>query len=254
MTAGMPARRLSWRIRLGWALGVLLAAGCASFEVSPVSDPDAPEPAWLRQPQPREYVLEVGDTFDLKLFYHPELNEAGAIIRPDGNFTAQLVGDVPARGRTVPALTADLQERYVTAGLRRPVVAVLLRKSAGLRVFVGGEVNTPGMLLHEGQMTLSRAVFQAGGPKSTAELRTVVLLRDSGDPAAPRFATVDFNKLVQSGTDPLLQPYDIVFVPKSTIAKLNQFVDQYFVKMVPVSLSAGFSYTIGSFRDNNKNQ
>ena len=132
-------------------------------------------------------------------------------------------------------------------------MAVLLRKSAGLRVFVGGEVNAPGMILHEGQMTLSRAILQAGGPKSTAELRTVVVLRDSGDPAAPRFATVDLNKLVQSGVDPLLQPYDVVFVPKSTIARLNQFVDQYFVKMVPVTLSAGFSYTLGSIRSNTTN-
>ena len=38
-------------------------------------------------------------------------------------------------------------------------------------------------------------------------------------------------------------------MPKSTIAKLNQFVDQYFVKMVPVTLSAGFGYTLGTVRN-----
>ena len=32
-------------------------------------------------------------------------------------------------------------------------------------------------------------------------------------------------------------------MPKSNIAKANQYVDQYIVKMLPMTLTAGFYYT-----------
>ena len=41
-----------------------------------------------------------------------------------------------------------------------------------------------------------------------------------------------------------LKPFDIVFVPKTHIAKANEFVEQYITKMVPGTLNAGFSYVI----------
>ena len=39
-----------------------------------------------------------------------------------------------------------------------------------------------------------------------------------------------------------LKPYDVVFVPKSTIAKLNQFVTQYIKELIPISYNLGFSW------------
>lgn len=206
-------------------------------------------PDWLQVPTPREYVLEAGDVCDLKLFYHPELNENEVTVRPDGKISLQLIGDVEAKGKTPAALISELTERYSRAGLLQPAVSITLRKSAGLRVFVGGEVRNPGMFQYEGPLTLSRAILQAGGPVSTSALEHVVVLRDSQAKEAqhPLFAVVDFEKLMEGGQDPLLQPYDIVFLPKSTIATMNQFVDQYLVKMIPVTLTAGFSYSMGSF-------
>jgi hypothetical protein len=40
-----------------------------------------------------------------------------------------------------------------------------------------------------------------------------------------------------------LQPSDVVFVPKSTIAELNQFMDQFVTRMIPFQRS--FIYTLG---------
>ncbi len=185
----------------------------------------------------------------MKLFPQAELNEAELTVRTDGKISVQLVGDIEARGRTPSQLATALVEHYTRAGLRQPHVTIFLRKSAGLRVYVGGEVHNPGMIPHEGQLTLSRAILQAGGPASTAALDNVVILRDARtqDATNPLFAVVDFQKLLDGGQDPQLQPYDIVFLPKSTIATMNQFVDQYFVKLIPVTLTAGFSYSLGSF-------
>lgn len=233
----------------GLALLVLISSACSVTQRPASPDNRTPLPAWLRDPLPREYILETGDVCDVKFFYHPEFNETELSIRTDGKITAQLVGDVVARGRTPSELAADLVDRYVQVGVRQPSISVFLRKSVGLRVFVGGEVNNPGMIPHDGQLTLSRAILQAGGPKATAALRSVVVLRDSrkGNDADPLFAVVDLKNLLAGGQDPVLQPYDVVFLPKSTIATLNQFVEQYIVKMIPGQLNAGFEYTIGQF-------
>jgi hypothetical protein len=40
-----------------------------------------------------------------------------------------------------------------------------------------------------------------------------------------------------------LQSADVVFLPKSTIAELDQFIDQYITRIVPFQRS--FIYTIG---------
>ena len=40
-----------------------------------------------------------------------------------------------------------------------------------------------------------------------------------------------------------LKAYDVVFVPKTAISEVNQFVDHYIRQLVPVSLSSGFSWT-----------
>ena len=45
--------------------------------------------------------------------------------------------------------------------------------------------------------------------------------------------------------NPALQPYDVVIVPKTGIAKLNDWVEQYIRQMSPVTLSLGFSYVLG---------
>jgi hypothetical protein len=47
---------------------------------------------------------------------------------------------------------------------------------------------------------------------------------------------------VEGARDITLQPYDVVVVPRSGIASLNLWVDQYIRRVLP--FSTGFSYTI----------
>jgi protein involved in polysaccharide export with SLBB domain len=239
------------RMAAGVGACAALAGACAPASGVTPTPGVGPSPVWLREPLPVEYKLDVGDVVDLKLYYHPDLSDKDVLIRPDGRIWAHLVGDVTARGLTPTELARQLREQYATLKIEQPEVAVVVRKSAGLRVFVGGEVNNPGMIPHEGWMTVSRAILQAGGPKATAEAGSVVLLRDPGARGGgPLSAVLSLDSALAGGDDPLLQPYDVIFVPKSRIAKLNQYVDQYVVKMLPVTLSAGFYYTQGDPRNN----
>jgi polysaccharide biosynthesis/export protein len=114
-----------------------------------------------------------------------------------------------------------------------------------INVYVGGEVTQPGLQTVQGRMTLLGAVLKAGGPLRTGSIKHVILVRDTdGKPSATRY---NLDAVLRDATgDMPLRPYDIVFVPKSAIAKVDDFVDDYIRKVIPISLSGGFSYLLNA--------
>jgi polysaccharide biosynthesis/export protein len=113
-----------------------------------------------------------------------------------------------------------------------------------INVYVGGEVTHPGMIPLTGDLNVLSAVIQAGGFRLTAKTNEVVLLRDSGK-GTPVASKIRLNDVFLSTPQTKLQPFDVVYVPKSRIAKLNQWMEQYVRQMSPATLSVGFSYLFG---------
>lgn len=189
------------------------------------------------------YVLQLGDVLEIKHFHNPELNEL-LPIRPDGRISLELVGEVQAAGLPVSDLRAILMQRYAKY-VREPEVAIIVKEFGGNRVFIGGEVTQPGVLQTNGQLTVLQAIFQAGGYLPSAELRNVVVLRNQGT-ATPAFLTFDLKEsLTKPGehmNDALLRPYDIVFLPKTRVARMGEFVDQYIDELIPLPVTLGLSY------------
>lgn len=119
------------------------------------------------------YRVSPGDMVDLRVFGVPELTVVTR-IRPDGMFTAPLIGDVPAVGRTEIELQRDLTEqirRYVVS----PSVTLAVNSYEGSRVSVIGEVAKPGVYpLRQGTASLVQILSEAGG--GTAHAASHVLL------------------------------------------------------------------------------
>jgi len=188
-----------------------------------------------------EYRIQPGDTLDIKLFYNPELNET-LTVRPDGRITLQLVNDVVAAGRTPSELTSVLTKAYSNE-LANPKVAVIVRTSTADKVFVDGEVNRAGMVTLAGPTTVLQSISQAGGMKDSAKSDQVLILRRGED---NKVAVLQLNlQNAVTGTDIsqdiVLRPNDIVYVPKSAIANVNSWIDQYIRKNVPLPIGLGYS-------------
>jgi protein involved in polysaccharide export with SLBB domain len=164
-------------------------------------------------------------------------------IRPDGYISLGMIGDVAAQGKTPEALARDVEARYEGI-LKHPEVAVIVREFAAQRVFVAGEVNAPGVFPVAGKLTLAQVLFQAGGAKPSAQINQVLLLRYQGS----NRSTVQVVRMgaIFNGSRPdvALEPYDVVFVPRSKIAKVGAFVEQYINDLVPRSLL--FPYNINN--------
>ena len=180
----------------------------------------------------RPYQIRVGDSLDVRFYKTPELNIEKVPVRIDGKISLDLVGDVQAAGLGTDELSSNLVQAY-SKELQEPQIAVIVRSFGG-QVYVGGEVNKPSALNFTEGITALEAIEGAGGFNVEASMENVVLVRRAGDHYEGYRL---FLKKALTGDDytqdVALQPNDVVYVPKSRIANLNQMVNQYITKMIP---------------------
>jgi protein involved in polysaccharide export with SLBB domain len=234
------ARNASWGavIAAGCGLVLGLLTGCSTGALAVRQDPPTAVPPTVPQGS-QAYRMQPGDQLDVKFYYNPELNDT-ATIRPDGKISLQLVGDVQAAGLTPSVLGGVLTDKYAHE-LRKPVITVIVRSFAGRQIYVGGEVGKAGLLDLTGEgMSALQAVIGAGGFKDTANPQDVVILRRS---SSGQYVSQRIDLKATNGAGFQLQPYDVVYVPKSGIAVADQWVDQYLGKLL---LFRGWGVTLSN--------
>jgi len=258
-TGRMPGTR---RSRTGPALiaaAFLTAAGAWSGCAPAPPKPAAPKPATHVEPASSAApvagpdTLQQGDMLKIKFHFHPELNEEQP-IRRDGMIAMPLVGEVRAEGLTPDQLRRELVDRYGVK-IRNPEIAVAVRSYKSPRVFVGGEVRNPGVKMIEGRLTVLASIMQAGGLLNrSADSSRVVVVRNVQDKRT--ITVLDLRYELEATRDEvtegaagiggsfLLKPYDVVFVPRTNIDVINQWVDQYINQIIPGDFSFDLSHEI----------
>lgn len=194
-------------------------------------------------PAPDPYFLQVGDAMDIKVRLNPELNES-VIIPPDGIISTTMAEDVMAYGRTTKELRKALTEQY-SRELNSPKLSIIMRSFAPNRIYVAGEVTTPGEFVTAGpSLTLLQAIARAGGLKNSASPDNIVIIRHKHG-EVPKAYLVDYES-AKTGLDPAsdvhLAAYDVVFVPRSGVADVYTYFQQFVQQFLPPSF--GMSYQI----------
>lgn len=182
-----------------------------------------------------EYVLYPGDEIEIATPTAPELTRTQR-IGPDGRISLPLVGQIMAADRTIADVEADASDAFA-GQLRRPVVEVTLKAAGPIRVWVGGEVRTPGMIEMTGDLDAYQAVIQAGDFLPSARPQEAALIR-RGPGGVRMMRAVDLRP--RRGEVVALRRGDIIYVPRSTLGEVANFVTQ-FRNALPI----GFSYAIG---------
>jgi len=125
--------------------------------------------------------------------------------------------------------------KKVAVELNKPEIAVNVRTYAEQRVFVDGEVMGSRFVELKGITTVMTAIAQAGGLRETARLSNVIVIRKDFD-GKPAGTSLDLRSVIDGtdfSQDIRLMPLDIVYVPKSNIARVDKFVDEYINKLIP---------------------
>ncbi|MBG7615006.1 polysaccharide export protein [Brevundimonas sp. BAL450] len=181
-----------------------------------------------------EYLVYPGDELDIQTPTAPELNRA-VRVGPDGRISMPLVGQVMAADRSLPELESALAAAYATQ-LRHPMVEVTLTQAGPLKVWVDGEVRTPGVYDMPGDIEAWQAVIMAGGFLPTARRSQVALIR-RGPGNVRMMRVVDLSG--PRTTAVALRRSDILYAPRTTLAELAVFFSQ-----IRESLPVSFSYSI----------
>jgi protein involved in polysaccharide export with SLBB domain len=202
-----------------------------------------------RQEDP-SFRLYPGDAVDVTVHTASELNRT-VTVGPDGRVNLPLAGRVMVAGRTDSQAAAAIADAY-TAMLRNPIVEVTATSFAPQNIIVGGQVATPGMFEMPSRIGALEAVMLAGGFRDSAARGDVVILRRSPSGDGLMMRTVNLHRALRGNgeADPFpLQRYDIVFVPRSTVAEVTLFVEQYVYGVLP--LDQAFSFAIADAINSN---
>jgi protein involved in polysaccharide export with SLBB domain len=214
------------------ALALAALGGCVTTPETTASFPEPLEPVVILQP---------GDAIEVNFAYHPEYNSAQT-IRPDGIVSLQLVNEVQAAGLQPVELREMLLAAYGEQ-LRNPEINVVVRSLSNQRVYVGGEVRAPGLVPLVGPLTLMEAIMSVGGfVKESAKISEVVVIRRRDGEQYAR--TVDLRETLETPESATfyLEPHDIVFVPRTNIDKVDQWVEQYVNRIIPRNVQMQFLY------------
>lgn len=161
---------------------------------------------------PNAYAIGIGDVIEISVWKSPELGVT-VPVRPDGRISVPLLGDIQAAGMTPLALKGRLKDgfqEFVTA----PEVSVVIKEIHSRKVFVTGEVASPGAYDLQPRTKLMHVLALAGGLTPYAKKRAVILRDREGDDE--RRYTIDLDGII-SGKRPkdniVLQPGDTIFFP-----------------------------------------
>jgi polysaccharide export outer membrane protein len=148
------------------------------------------------------------------------------VVRRDGRISLPYVGDQMAAGITPMTLDSLLTVRFSDI-LREPNLSVIVTVPAPQKIFVLGEVKSPGAFKIDDEITALQAVALAGGFVSGAQKNHVVLIRREG---VDRIVGTELDlgavmSGAQMGNDIRLRNYDIVFVPQHPIYSAAEFMN-----------------------------
>jgi polysaccharide export outer membrane protein len=208
--------------------------------------PPAPRDPWPQAGYPATlpaYRVNVGDVLGVRLLLNPELNE-DVTVRPDGYISTSVAQDVQAFGHTVPEVAAALRSAY-SGQLKDPHMTLEVRNFAPNRVYVAGEVANPGEFITIGpNLTLAQAIARAGGTKLSASRANIFIIRRGPGDVPEIFGTSYLDAITahDASADVRLAPYDIVYVPRTGVAEVYSYFNQYVQQFVP--LNWGFNYNI----------
>jgi polysaccharide export outer membrane protein len=167
-------------------LVVLLVVVACSNPVGhiPEINPEQLRAKPVKEPPPTEqtYKMVPYDLVTIRFTYHPEQDPKTPVtIRPDGNITLDGIGVVRAAGLTPEELGREIAAKS-SKRLRDPEVLVTLTQFAPRKIYVGGQVNTPGIINFQGEITPLQAILERGGFTDSAQKDSIILIRNTGGP------------------------------------------------------------------------
>lgn len=169
------------------------------------------------------YRIRPGDQLNIYVHENADLTMTVAVLS-DGTISYPLVGNLYIEGLTTSGLQNVLTEK-LEQFLQKPVVVVSISTQTLNKVYVMGEVMSPGTYPYEVGKRLTDYLAMAGGPSAEANLKKCNIY--SVEPDQPK-KVIDLKKLFEESDQTLnvsLQPDDTVLIERRSGFVLTQWVE-----------------------------
>lgn len=158
---------------------------------------------------PPDYPIGVGDVIAINLT-GSVVGSAEFPVDANGRIFLPNIGEVSLIGVRYRDLKRHVSQA-IGAQYRGYDVSVSIKKLHGIRVFVTGFAQQPGVYTVNSLSTLLGALIAAGGPNAGGSLRSVKLYRNGQE--VQDFDLYDILRKGDRSRDPILRNEDVLFVP-----------------------------------------
>lgn len=134
-------------------------------------------------------------------------------VRMDGMISIPLVDDIKAAGMT-PLQLKEVLLVKLREFVETPDVTVIVTEANSYRVYVQGEVKTPGVFKLRTETSLVQLIIMAGGFTDWANQKKITIMRKEGGKDSR--IVVNYKKIVEGdegARDVMLKSGDIVIIP-----------------------------------------
>jgi polysaccharide export outer membrane protein len=169
-----------------------------------------PEPQGM--PVSESYVIGPEDVLSIHVWKEEAFSRT-VPVRMDGKISLPLIDDVQAAGYTARQLKEVLTNK-LREFVENPNVSVTVAEANSYKVFISGQVRSPGVYRLRSETSLLQFIPMVGGFTDWANQKKILIIRREGG-QEKRF-TVNYKKIV-SGKDPdsniILKTGDTIIVP-----------------------------------------
>jgi polysaccharide export outer membrane protein len=187
-----------------------------------------------------DYRVGAPDALSIIILPEPAI-EAAVVVRPDGMITIPLIGDVVARNRTIPEITAEIEER-IARYKRDPHVTVALAGAASTDIVILGEVGRQASFPLVKETRIIEAIGMVGGTTAFSSDRNIRVIRTEN--GVTKVLRVNLHEIRKGdlSTNLMLEPGDFVFVPPTIWARFGYALNTLLFPFQPIM---GLARTMG---------
>ena len=159
-----------------------------------------------------QYVIGPEDVLYIHTWKEESLSRQ-VPVRMDGKISLPLIDEVQAAGVTPLQLKEVLIEKFKKF-IDNPSVSVIVMEANSFKVYVSGQVRTPGVYRIRSETSLMQIIPMAGGFTDWANRKKILIIRKEN--GKEKRITVNYKKIVE-GKEPIsnsiLKSGDTIIVP-----------------------------------------
>ncbi|MFQ5637790.1 MAG: polysaccharide biosynthesis/export family protein [bacterium] len=174
----------------------------------------------IKDRKSQEYKIKRGDVISVSFAEYPALDQK-VFVYPEGTIRLFAVGKLRVANLTISNIEKMVMEKYSQLVSKERLVSKELLVSVNVldsklfNVYIGGEINKPGVIRFKGALNVVQGILLAGGLKDLSVEYEVVIFRNDETKGVKIFQfhvkkNINNNKYREFR----LAPFDVVFVMK----------------------------------------